>query len=114
MSQIDVESQGFISVFNDLKLLLKTRHVDVLGSFRWVDTVNKKGVIKKSYECKVIKRFVSVNLNSCQQWYLNVNPPEIELIIDFRIANMGDVTLHKFKLTPSGIREVSSKMLKMR
>lgn len=113
---MDFDPKELNQIFDDLKRLLKTPHVDVLGSFRWVNQTSEKKFRggKKTYECRVIQRFDSGNPNICHQWYLNLQPPKIELIVDFRIANIGDVTLYQLEQTHFGIREVCSKILKTR
>ena len=104
----------FYFLIKQLKGILNTDIVNVVGIFHWDTVLTRKGVVKKKYSVEKRKAFDIQSEKNSLMWFLNYSDDKLELVQDFRIVNMGEVLLFRFKRNGKQLKKTSVKLLKIR
>ena len=110
---INNESE-FSALVEQLKVLLKPVELKSVGLFEW-ETITKPNGRKKTIY--IIKKIISRENNTSNlliHWFLNYSNSHLSLIIDSKIANMGDVTLLEFQRKNGMLYKKNERILKLR
>jgi hypothetical protein len=104
----------FYFLIKQLKGILNTDIVNVVGIFHWDTVLIRKGVVKKKYFIKKTNALDLQSENNSLMWFLNYSDTKLEMIQDFRKGNMGEVLLFRFKRNGKELKKTSVKLLKIR
>lgn len=107
-------SDEFTELIAQLKLILKPNTINTVGLFQWELRPRSKGRVQKVYVVSDTSPFSDADTKSHLSWLLNFTDEKVELIEDFRVANMGQIILYVFKRKNNTILKKSVKMLKIR
>jgi hypothetical protein len=107
-----------IEEFNSLVEQLKTMHKPLglrsIGCFNWEFIERPTGRNKKVYRSNNVHIIESIENRINTTWLLNYSAEKLELIIDTKVKNMGDVVLYTYKRVDSQLILSSNKLLKIR